>query len=109
MNLFSNQEHRYIFSEHFIDRKQAVISDEWKLIVNNDTGSERTRELYARNTDPNETTNVAVKYPEVMERLEKALQEHIAKKRDFRQTKTFQFPEWINEEERKKLIETGYF
>jgi arylsulfatase A-like enzyme len=57
-----------------IIRKFSVIKEEWKLIW---TQNSAEIELYNLKTDPDETTNVFTRYPEVADRLKSILEEEL--------------------------------
>lgn len=95
----------YIYSEVHADRKQAIISKTWKFIFNKEEG---LKELYNLRDDPGETTNVTNKYPIDAKDLESTLKQNIAGRRVYEPAGNQQFPDFLNEEDRKKLLQTGY-
>lgn len=108
INLFSKKENKYIYSERFINKQQAVITNEWKLIVFNEDAKQKKIELYNIKRDPNETDEVSKSNPRVVDMLINALEIHNREKKLFEVYES-DFPINLNEEEKKKLIETGYF
>ncbi|MBI3559522.1 sulfatase [Candidatus Gottesmanbacteria bacterium] len=108
INLLSDTINDYVFSETSIDRKRAIIGRDWKLIVNNDTaGGGKTRELYQRSTDPNERQNLSLTNTLQADALERLLTDQVARRKVYKPT-TQDFPADINEEDRQKLLQTGY-
>lgn len=109
INLFSDKEHEYIVNQHFANKKQALTGKEWKFILNNDNADGKvTKELYNLVKDPEEKENLADSNRQKADDLEKKMREILSNQPVYEQ-KTEPFPSWINEEQRKKLIETGYF
>lgn len=114
INLLSERYHDFIFSEASIDRKRAIISKHWKLdknwklIVNYDNpNGEKPRELYHLTDDPNERNNRADVNTVETDSLELNLTDYVAHRKVYKPT-TQDFPSNINEEDRKKLLQTGY-
>lgn len=92
---------------------EAIIIDEWKLITNYEKPRENkemtiSEELYNLKTDPQEQNNLIHLRPEIAQQLRDALKRHKEQRKRFNIPKS-EFPEWIDEDTRKKLIETGYF
>lgn len=85
----------------------ASISDgQWKLIVNTDTNS--SVDLFNLNTDMNEQKNIAANNSEIVRRLRQEL-DRIMNNQNVKPIKEFNFPDWIDDEKRKKIIKEGYF
>lgn len=114
INLLSERYHDFIFSEASIDRKRAIISKHWKLdknwklIVNYDNASGvKTRELYHLTDDPNERKDSADINTVEADALELNLTDTVAQRKIYKPT-TQNFPADIPEEDRQKLLQTGY-
>ena len=67
------------------------------------------KELYSIKDDLYESNNLIEKYNQKAISLERKLYDILAKQPKFEQKNNQSFPTWINEDQRKKLIETGYF
>ncbi|MCL5797497.1 MAG: sulfatase-like hydrolase/transferase [Patescibacteria group bacterium] len=110
IDLFSNKVNNAVISEHFASRKRAIITKTWKLIINFDNPDGIvTRELYNLENDYTETKNVASEYPEIVTMLENSLNSTLAGQPVYEQKNNQPFPTWVDENQRKKLIQTGYF
>lgn len=114
MNLLSGATNDFVFSEASIDRKRMIIGKHWKLeknwklIVNYDAPDGRkTRELYRLPVDPDEKANVAEALPVQADILELNLNDHVAQRKIYKPTK-HDFPADISDEDRRKLLQTGY-
>lgn len=114
INLLSGRYNDFIFSEVSIDRKRAIISrhlkldKNWKLIINFDNpDGVKTRELYHLTDDPNERKNLADINTVEADSLELNLTDYVAQRKIYSPT-TQDFPADINEEDRQKLLQTGY-
>lgn len=69
-----SEKHDYLYWEFFeLGGKQAILKNQWKAVKLNVRGpkDEVIFELYNLKTDPEETTNVALKYPELVAEFEK--------------------------------------
>lgn len=95
----------YLLSEYSEGSVQSIRDKQWKLYIHNDT-QPSTLELYDLSIDPLEQQSVISQYPDVITRLSQAL---LAARRSNIPKKTNTFPNWIDEEKRKKLIREGYF
>jgi hypothetical protein len=65
-------------------------------------------ELYDVISDPGEKTNVLAAHLDESTRLQRALRAILAKSPHFDPVNT-EFPGWVDELKRKKMIESGYF
>lgn len=79
----------------------------WKWFEDNNN-SQEIHELYHLQSDPNEQVNVAKSHPNEVEYFRKIYYGTL-KKLPIYQEQTKPFPDWIDAEHRKNLIETGYF
>ncbi|MCL4338654.1 sulfatase-like hydrolase/transferase [Patescibacteria group bacterium] len=98
----------YVISQiPYADPPLASISDgQWKLIVN--TKINKAISLFNLVTDAKEQKNVADNNPEITDRLLQEL-DKIMNNKNTKPIKKFNFPDWINDEERRKIIKEGYF
>lgn len=108
INLFSKKDRKYVLAEHAADNRQAIISKKWKLITNKSRGLNSV-ELYNIENDADEKLNLANDNPGIVVRLDNEMQKIKSNLPKFKVSSLQLFPTWINEEQRKKLIETGYF
>lgn len=107
LDAFGTVRHAVILAEHVSDGVTAIITGRWKLIENR--GEDGTEyELYDLFGDPGEKQNKVSAAPRIIrailaeyKRISKALPSYPAGKQPL--------PEWIGEEDRKTLIESGYF
>jgi len=99
---------RYAISEWtFTDTVKSIFSDKWKLHMETDKrGNQFT--LYDRTTDPDEALDVSRTYPRVVATMARAYK-MILRKHPSYPVAVQPFPEWLDEELRKNLIETEYF
>jgi len=110
INLFGKEYNKFIISQHFGNRKRAIIKDNWKFIINYDSGRGiNGRELYDIVDDPAERINLTETNVAKVNELESQLESYIGSLKIYDSMKENAFPTWINEEQRKRLIETGYF
>ncbi|RLE41715.1 hypothetical protein DRJ48_05030 [Candidatus Woesearchaeota archaeon] len=79
----------------------AIRTTNWKYI----SRKNGTRELYFLRNDSNEKFNLIDKYPDIAENLNSELEKYFSTAVKH----TGEFPTWINESKRKKLIKTGYW
>jgi membrane-anchored protein YejM (alkaline phosphatase superfamily) len=104
INLFSEKQNNFAISERNNANRFSIITEKYKLIKNNNT-----TELYDLSVDPNEYNNISSDNPKISTQLNKTLVEFIEKLPKYSQELSIPFPSWINEEQRKNLIDTGYF
>ncbi len=123
INLFSAKENTYIINQLisakessipniFIDikKKESILNRDWKLIINNDNKDGIvTKELYDLKKDYGETVNLIDQNPGIASTLQNSLNSVLSVQPVFEQKNNQPFPTWIDEKQRKKLIETGYF
>lgn len=89
-------------------RAESIILDKkWKLIINY-LQERPPRELYNLQTDPKETQNLIDNYPEIEILLEKVLDSHRKQRKNYFSPES-EFPGWLDEETRQRLIREGYF
>lgn len=104
INLFSARENKFVIAQHVSVDLHTIISKKWKFILD---GNEK--ELFDLVNDPAEKIDLASKNKNIADELENKLRNYLLKLPKFDSTNKEPFPTWINEEQRKKLIETGYF
>lgn len=108
--IYNNKEnlHRYAIAE--IGEETYAIQDErWKLIVENFFSIDPVFQLYDLSSDPNEKTNVTNTFSNITQKMFIVLKEKIEVSRDLYRASLLDFPDWIDEETRKKIIDKGYF
>lgn len=108
-DLFSFVDNKYVISQRPSIGKQSILTKEWKLILNQDFNKNITLELYNLKKDYNEKKNVVSDNPNIVASLYKNLNTILERQPLYYQKNNQPFPTWINQEERKKLIQTGYF
>jgi arylsulfatase A-like enzyme len=93
-----------------IKHYESIIQGEWRLILQFDDEAEELvpKELYNIHTDPKEQENKIIQREDVVRKLQEELKRHREQSKAF-DLPGADFPDWIDEETRKKLIETGYF
>ena len=71
------EEHEYLYWEfHAMGGRQAVRQGKWKLVKLNSFSPEKSLlELYDLEEDPSETTDLSQEYPEVLDKLVRAMEE----------------------------------
>lgn len=105
----SGKKNPYIITEWTDGWETKTIQNkEWKLFTGLENTDGTTSELYHLSTDPHEETIVTADYPQIAETLNNTLYDVLYAQPIYPQTLR-PFPEWIDEEHRKNLIETGYF
>ncbi len=110
INLFSKNDNDYIISQNYNIQKQSIISKDWKLLINIDNkDNKKTRELYSQKSDPGEQNNLEEINNTIADQLEQRLNTILSKQPVYEPEKIDTLPTWIDEKQRKKLIETGYF
>ncbi len=106
-SVFSDMTHSMIISEHASDGALKIQTDQYSMIrrIN---GDELDIELYDRKIDPGELQNIFADHANVAKAL---FREYEALKKQFpvySDTKN-PLPTWMKEEDRKNLINSGYF
>lgn len=95
----------FIISQN--ENDYIIRTDRWKLFVF--TNLEKTKyALFDMQSDKKETTDVSALYPDIIGNLSRKLTDTLNAGPSYPHTEQ-PFPNWINEEHRKKLIDTGYF
>lgn len=89
-------------------QSKTIQTAEWKLFEDTPNVHGDFYELYHLTSDPKEKHIVTRDYPEVTETLQRALHDVLYNEPNY-PPKSQPFPDWIDEEHRKNLIETGYF
>lgn len=89
-------------------QSKTIQNTGWKLFEDTENVHGDTHELYRLTDDPKETMIVTNDYPEVTEMLTQKLHDVLYNEPDYAPIPQA-FPDWIDEEHRKNLIETGYF
>ncbi len=104
INLFSKKQNKFVLAEHVTQDRRSIIFPEWKLILN-----KGRKELYNLKADFNEENNIIGSNERLADQMEKTLRNYQSKQEKYPNEQPQPFPTWIDEEQRKKLIETGYF
>lgn len=100
---------QYVIGEHRGDITQSISDGKWKLYMNTDLSTNTPwAELYDVISDPGEKTNVLAAHLDESTRLQRALRAILVKSPHFDPVNT-EFPGWVDELKRKKMIESGYF
>lgn len=114
INLLSDNINEFVFSEVGINKKRAImkrhwkLDKHWKLIINYDNANnQKTRELYLLTEDPNERKNFSDRNSVEADLLELNLNDAVAQRKIYKPT-TQDFPSDVNDEDRTKLLQTGY-
>lgn len=87
---------------------KAIQSTSKKLIEDVDRYGEDVHELYDLTMDPTEQNNIGPEQPHAVTGLSRMMNS-IINSQQWYTPEPQPFPEWIDEEHRKKLIKTGYF
>ena len=74
---------------------------QWKIIVNNSK-----LELYDLENDPDEQNNLSAVNPEIAGSLLKRIEQIVQKAKD---TDMYNFPDWLEDAKKEKIIREGYF
>lgn len=98
---------RVIIGQHRGNWVMSVQDGIWKLYVL-DGNDMKKSELYNLASDKEEQNNLASERPEVVSQLRKALQETLKKSPQYPMLRS-DFPVWLDQLQRKKLIDEGYF
>jgi arylsulfatase A-like enzyme len=107
INMLTNK-NEYVFSEYSGSEKQMVTDGRYKLIENSIGGGMKTYEFYDLTTDPDEKTNIWENGKNLYDPFIKQLSKHNLDSKKYYQPPN-DFPESINDEQRKELIQKGYF
>lgn len=107
IDLLSAREHPLVVAEHVPDELLSIITSTYKLIVSR-VGGKETYELYSLTKDFGEQHNIAESDSRVIPMLQKA---YINTQLRFPIYNSIQnpLPGWLNEDQKKQLIHTGYF
>lgn len=108
INLFSDNENPFVIAQYINGNKESIITKDWQLIVNGGD-NKKNNELYDLKKDYEEKYNIASSSPSLVDSLENKLKQYKSSLPKFSNQINQPFPTWVNEKERKKLIETGYF
>lgn len=106
-DVFSGRTHPLVIAEHLNGGPLSVRTDRHSLMVY-DTDLETEIELYDINVDPDERTNIAEGNQSLVQRLLKAYKKLKSAFPEYSRA-SYPLPTWINEQDRQKLIESGYF
>lgn len=107
MDVFSPRTHTMVISEHVSDGALSLRTVQHTLIRRlSETGPEI--ELYDRKSDPDEQTDISADEPDVINTLLLDYKKLYAEFPKHEGTMV-PLPSWISEEDRDKLIESGYF
>lgn len=87
---------------------KTIQNHKWKLFTGIQNANGETHELYDLSVDPYEKKIVAADYPQIADTLTKTLYDVLNSQPSY-PPKQRPFPDWIDDEHRKNLIETGYF
>ena len=90
-----------------IRAETIILDNKWKLIINY-LQERPSGELYNLQTDAGETKNLIDSFPEIEKRLEDFLNTH-KKQREIYFTPETDFPGWLDEKTKRRLIKEGYF
>ncbi|OGG26949.1 hypothetical protein A2960_02270 [Candidatus Gottesmanbacteria bacterium RIFCSPLOWO2_01_FULL_39_12b] len=104
IDLFSSKENKFVLAQHVTANLETIITLKWKLILNGDE-----KELFDLTSDPEEQIDLSIKNTNISNDLENKLNNYLFRLPKYNSIKSEPFPTWIDEEQRKKLIETGYF
>lgn len=98
---------RYLIGQHRGDNIVSIRNSRWKLYKNN-TPKKHYVELYDLMTDPLEQNNILGKHLETAGRLDRALMRILNESPKYASVSS-EFPDWVDDEKRKTLINEGYF
>lgn len=108
LSVFSSKMHDMIIAEHVSDKALKLQTDRYSLIQRVEEGAVKT-ELFDRQKDPDEQHNIVADHNDIVEKM----------RTDYSAMKSYApvrsneikspFPTWMNDEDKKDLIETGYF
>ncbi len=100
------RENIHIVAQHESD-EFVIRTDRWKLFVHA-RDRQAYYELYDMHADPHERNDVSRDNPDIVRGLSRTLDTYLGKLPVYEPI-MHPFPDWIDEEHRKNLIETGYF
>lgn len=99
----------FVISEWFTNtHDKSILTNSWHLLETDNATKKFTQELYLITRDPQEMHNLASQYPSVVQSLSNLLHTSLKAQPIYEKIPST-FPAWIDEEHRRKLIETGYF
>ena len=105
----TGEKNPYVITEWTNSWKTKTIQNtEWKLFVEMENTQEYLSELYHLSADTHEKDIVTADYPQITDMLTSTLYDVLYAQPDY-PPKSKPFPDWIDEEHRRNLIETGYF
>lgn len=107
VSVFSSLTHRLVLAEHVTDGMLAVITSRYKLI-RRIAGGETDLELYDLHHDPDERNNLARSNRKVIEVIYGAYK-NLQSQFPIFTAVSDPLPSWVDEDDRKTLIESGYF
>lgn len=106
-NANHNQD-RYIISQKDTRHKESIQSDKWKLIRSDRKDGSTDAELYNLSQDPQELYDISYERLEMTQTYTQIL-ENTLRLYPIYLPIEYHFPDWIDAEHRRRLIETGYF
>lgn len=89
-------------------QSKTIQSKIWKLIMDVDANGKPTEQLFGLHTDSGELDDIAWRYPQIVSRLRSAYNDSINSQPQY-DAMPKPFPDWIDPDHQKNLIETGYF
>lgn len=98
---------RYLIGQHRGDNIVSIRSSRWKMYKNN-TPKKHYVELYDLMTDPLEQNNILGKHLDIAGRLDQALTRILNESPKYASVSS-EFPDWVDDEKRKTLINEGYY
>ncbi len=98
---------RYLISQHRGTDVTAIRSTRWKMYKNN-TPERGFIELYDLMTDPDEQRDVLGKHMDIARQLDTVLTHTLSASPKYASV-SGAFPDWLDEEKRKTLMNEGYF
>lgn len=98
---------RYLLGQHRGNQIVSIRNSRWKMYKNN-SSKKHYVELYDLMTDPLEQHNVLGEHLEIAGRLDQALTRILQVSPQYASVSA-EFPGWLDEEKRSKLINDGYF
>lgn len=107
INLFSRAEHRAVLAEHVSDGLYSVVSKRYAFFSDR-TGNTETKELYALQNDPEEQKNIYRNHSGIAESMERIYRIMQRSSPSFPRMER-PFPDWMRQQEKDRLIRTGYF
>lgn len=98
---------RYLIGNHRGDDVISIRNERWKMYKNN-TKEKKHVELYDLMTDPGEQRNVLGDHLPIARLLDQSLETILAASPKYASV-SGEFPGWIDDQKRQKLIDSGYF